>query len=672
MLLCAVLAVSLAMSNRTPGQPVRATLSDTDLFNLTNVHTIHLNFTAEQWEAIEPKGGRGFGGPGGPPGGGPGGGGPIGDFGPGMFIAPIFLRLGDANHDGKLTQKEFNALGEKWFLDWDTNKTGKLDAGKFRSGLNSTLQSLGGPGGPGGPPPGGGGGPGPGLQAAQGARNGVAGAAGIVFPTVKADLQIDGLDFPSVAVRYKGNGTYMQSSRSLKRSLKIDLNDYASGRRLGGVTKINLHSGVTDPSMMNEVLAHQVFRDTGVPAPRTSYAEVYLTVPGKHTNTYMGLYSIVENIDNNFAKERYATKKGAIFKPVGRQLFEYQGNDWSAYKQAYDPKTPVSDEETRRVIAFSKLVSQANDEEFAAHVEEFLDLDEFARFMATTTWLSTLDSILAMGQNFVVYLHPKTRQFQFLPWDLDHAFGRFPMMGSQDQRNNLSIHKPWSGKILFLERVYKVEKFKRIYLAHMAKFSQTVYQPKRIEQQVDELAQALRPSVARESEEKLSRFDQAVKNEPAKSVNADNQFGRPSFGGPGGFMSADKPIKAFVAVRTPSVIDQLAGRTNGLELTGFGPGGPGGPGGGPGRPGDFGPGMFLGPVFMTALDTDKDNSVTHDEFLQVFNKWFVAWDKNHSGTLTEEQLRAGVNKDLFPSRGGPPGMPFGEPDMEPMEEFPEF
>ena len=38
----------------------------------------------------------------------------------------------------------------------------------------------------------------------------------------------------------------------------------------------------------------------------------------------------------------------------------------------------------------------------------FLDLDNFSRYMAVTTWLSTLDSILGIGQNYYVYLHPKT------------------------------------------------------------------------------------------------------------------------------------------------------------------------------------------------------------------------------------------------------------------------
>ena len=238
---------------------------------------------------------------------------------------------------------------------------------------------------------------------------------------------------------------------------------------------------------MNEVLSHKLFRDAGVPAPRTAYARVDVSVPGKYQREYLGLYSLVENVDNRFARDRFGTKKGALFKPVTRQLFEDLGDDWAAYRQIYDPKTPVSDEETRRVIAFSKLVSHASDTEFAARVGDFLDLDAFARFMAVTIWLSTMDSILGVGQNFYVYLHPKTGPFQFIPWDLDHSFGQFPMVGTQEQREKLSIHKPWDGSIRLLDRVFKVDAFKQRYLDTMSAFQRTIFQPERIHAQVDQL-----------------------------------------------------------------------------------------------------------------------------------------------------------------------------------------
>ncbi len=534
----AVLSVALWMMHKGIGKSEKLPVSGDELFDPQKIHKIHLIFTKENWDAMEPeRQGGGFGGPGGgPPGGGPGGnrgggpgggpgGGGFGDFNPDDFGVGMMLTGGllsvDPNRDQKLTLDEIKNIADKWFTEWDTNKAGVLAEADFVRGLNDVAAAAmaGGPGGgPGGRPGGGPGGGGAFLARVEGARNGVAGMAGIVFNWVSADMEFDGIPLNNIDVRYKGNGTYMQSQNDLKRSMKLDLNDQIKGRTLGGATKLNLHSCVTDASYMNEVLSHRLFRDAGVPAPRYSFAEVYLTVPGQYENTYVGLYTIVENLDSSFTRDYFGTKKGVMFKPVASRLMEYISDNWDDYAALYDPKMAVMPEDSAHLIDFFKLVSNADDDTFAKQVENYLDLDEFARFMAITTWISTMDSILVQNQNFLVYLHPKTHQLQFLPWDLDHGFGQFGMSGSQEVRENLSIEHPWSdggmgGNKLFLTRVFNLPKFKSIYLKHMKEFNETICQVDRICAQVDETAELIRDSVARESEQKLARFDTVVAGE---------------------------------------------------------------------------------------------------------------------------------------------------------------
>lgn len=613
-----------------------------ELFQTSKVWTVHLTFTAEQFAALEPKGGpQGFPFGGGRPGGGPGGG-PPGGFGLSTMLAPAFL-TGDTNGDKQLSQEEFRALGERWFAEWDAKKTGKLGSDELRGGVMKLFQAgmgnmirIGGPGG----------GPGANFIAAQGRRNGLAGAAGIDFQYVHADLDFDGLELRDVAVRYKGNGTFMQSRGQDKKSLKLDLNKFSKSQKIAGLTKLNLHSNVTDASWMNEVLSHRLYRDAKVPAPRTSYARVYITVPGKHERKYFGLYSLVEDIDNSFAQANYGSKDGAIFKPVGG-IFEDRGEAWSAYQKAYDPKDDPTPAQQKRVIEFARLVSKASDEEFRAKLGEYLDLDEFARYMAVTTWLSTLDSILGMGQNFYVYLNSKTNKFEFLPWDLDHSFGQFMMSASQEQREQLSIMQPWTGPVKLLERVYADERFKKIYLEKMTEFDRTIFQPARIAAQVDEIAKAIRPAVSDEAAGKLARFDKVVAGE---AVTPDlGGFGPPG-GGAGGFggMPAVKPIKGFVTARATSVHDQLTGKSKGQVRTtggfGFG-GGRGGPGGMP----------PFERVFLDPFDADKSGDISREEFGAGFARWFKAWNGDGSGNLTEAQLREGVNRDMKFMPGPGPG-----------------
>jgi hypothetical protein len=305
----------------------------------------------------------------------------------------------------------------------------------------------------------------------------------------------------------------------------------------------------------------------------------------------------------------------------------------------------LTERQGKRVIEFAKLVSHADDAQFAARVGDYLDLDETARYMAVTVWLSTLDSILGMGQNFYVYLDAKTNKFEFLPWDLDHSFGQFGMQGNQEQREGLSIHHPWRGDNRFLERLFKVEGFKKLYLAKMDEFDKTIFEPQRFYKQVDAIAGVIRPAVADESPEMLKRFDKVVAGEAVEPASR--------FGGRGGGMVGANPIKRFVDARAKSVVDQVAGKSDGQALVGGfrGGGERRGGGGGMGGPGG-GPGQMLAMLFMNALDGNKDGQLTRDEITAGFDRWFVAWNTDKSGNLTDEQLRAGIDKDLQPSPGG--------------------
>jgi hypothetical protein len=344
------------------------------------------------------------------------------------------------------------------------------------------------------------------FLAPPGGRNGVAGRQGIEYDYVHATLQIDDWTFRDVAVRYKGNGSYLRANRAStdKISLKVDLNKYVKGQRLAGLTTINFQNNITDIGWMNEVLAYRLYRDAGALAPRTAYAQVYLAVEGQSEERYLGLYSISENVDENFFEERFGTRKGAIFKPSTQELFTDWGADWSAYNQSYDPKTDLTDAQKQRVIEFGRFVSGASDAEFAAKIGDFVDLDDFARYLAVLVWLANDDSLLRNGQNFYTYLHADTNKMHFIAWDQDFSFGNVRNNGSW------SILSSWSGSNRFLSRLYNVAAFRDKYFARMAEFSERLFLPERFAQQAAEIGPAIRPSIELEGKEWLAGFDQIV------------------------------------------------------------------------------------------------------------------------------------------------------------------
>ena len=346
----------------------------------------------------------------------------------------------------------------------------------------------------------------------EGGRNGVAARQGIEFDYVHATMELGDWTFRDVAVRYKGNGSFLRATRGGgdKISLKVDLNKYVKGQKLAGLATLNFQNNVTDAGWMNEVLAYRLYRDAGALAPRTTYAQVHLTVQGQGGTRFLGLYSLSENVDEAFFEERFGTRKGAILKPSTQDLFTDWGPDWDAYNQSYDPKTDLTDAQKARVIALGRLVSGATDEEFAARIGDYVDLDDFARYFAVLVWLGNHDSLLQNGQNFYTWLHPDTNRMHFIAWDQDFSFGN--NWASATNRGiepaAWPIDRPWPGSNRFLARVYAVDTFRTKYLARLAEFSDRLFLPERFAAQVNELAPAIRPSIAREAQDWLPAFDQ--------------------------------------------------------------------------------------------------------------------------------------------------------------------
>lgn len=75
-------------------------------------------------------------------------GGPPGQFGPARFIAPALFAALDANKDNSLSRSELSEVFAKWFDEWDTTKTGKLNEETLRTGLSAVIPQPGFAGGP--------------------------------------------------------------------------------------------------------------------------------------------------------------------------------------------------------------------------------------------------------------------------------------------------------------------------------------------------------------------------------------------------------------------------------------------------------------------------------------------------------------------------------------------
>ena len=395
------------------------------------------------------------------------------------------------------------------------------------------------------------------LRNPKAKRSGLSGAIGFDFNWVEAEFELGGAKFTNVAARFRGNGTYIDSLYGLKRSFKVDLNKYAKGAQFGGVQTLNFLNLITDASYMHDALGYEFFRDAGVPAPRTAYAWLDISVADEWKSKPLGLYLILENLDGEFASDRFGSKKAPIFKPVTNDLFQDLGNDWTAYAPIYDLKTKATDAEKQRLIELCRLVTHATDADYGQRLGEYVDLDEFARFLAGLVLLSSYDGILFNGQNFYIYLDSRSNQFGFIPWDLDHAWGEFGFIGSATDREQASIWKPWLNRNRFLQRTMAVEAFREVYRHRLEEMLAKLFTPEHLYPRIDAMAGILRDPISAESTFRLKRFDQAVST---------NWLSGPRDGNPGKPNRPVHQLKRFIENRGQSVRAQLDGKSKGVEI----------------------------------------------------------------------------------------------------------
>lgn len=388
-------------------------------------------------------------------------------------------------------------------------------------------------------------------------RSGIAGVLGLDFEWSRGQLEFGGRDFGETAVRFKGNGTYLGSLAGFKRPLRFDLSRGNPGREFAGKPSFSLNNLNADWSAVSDTLAYEAFRDAGVPAPRTAYARVTLSIGEQFEGRPMGLYVMPESIDAAFAAERFGTRDTALFKPVTYELFADLGPDWAPYDGIYDPKGPVTEAQKERLREAARLVTHAADDEFAARFGDVFDLDECARFLAVLAWIASYDGFLLNGQNFYMYLDPRTDRFGFIPWDLDRAWGEFPFVGTAEMREQASIARPWVADHRFLERAMSVPAFRETYLRHLRTFHDTLFRPERLFARIDILAARVRPVIGDEADFRIDRFERAVSETWEEGPRDGNA------------MDLRRPVhqvKRFIVNRHASVAAQLDGSSKGVEF----------------------------------------------------------------------------------------------------------
>ncbi len=186
-------------------------------------------------------------------------------------------------------------------------------------------------------------------------------------------------------------------------------------QRLFGVARIELHPFVADPSLFRERIAYQLFREMGLPAPRSAHAR--LSVGG----AFRGLYLAVEAIDRGFLEDRWpGAGEGNLY-----------GDIWPGIASPSDPQRALRAPDRadhRAFVAFNNLVKAARPRALARLVDEWLDLPHLTRFLATDAGIGNRGGVRAFAcdesgrycsnRDFFLYQDERSDRFWLLPSNL--------------------------------------------------------------------------------------------------------------------------------------------------------------------------------------------------------------------------------------------------------------
>jgi len=244
-----------------------------------------------------------------------------------------------------------------------------------------------------------------------------------------ADITWNGQTARNSGIRSRGLG----SRSGTKPGLRVDFDRYSTDQTFLGLKSIVLDNLTQDASGVKESVAMRMFARMGVPAPRESFARVFVR------NQLIGLYAVVESVDKDLLARVYGSigdnvqNDGYLFEYnyiLGSPWrFDYLGADLDAYSPRFDAKTHENKSASEKWGPIEELVRVVNETASASLpgvLEPRLDVPAFLRYMAVQNFVAQEDGFTGYDgmNNFYFYRLEDSTRHVLIAWDEDNAFAR--------------------------------------------------------------------------------------------------------------------------------------------------------------------------------------------------------------------------------------------------------
>lgn len=340
-------------------------------------------------------------------------------------------------------------------------------------------------------------------------------------------------------VRTSGNLT----NGTPKSSYKISLED--KDDRLFGMRSLNLKSMWNDASLMREAIAWGMLRDAGVVAPRHGYAKLCVdgSKNGAPFTKYMGLYSLVEQVDKAMLKDHFGKENAGgnlykqYFSPAdlgpatlayrseggddsGRQYWKNADNDQRTYQLKSndsdgDPEELQSYDDLATLIRVVNGITTEGDpakkfesDAYAEAIERIFNVRQFLRWAAVNTLLGAWDNYWATPANYYLYnsgrhaagdAFMREPYFTWVPWDYDNVLGT-SFHGADWARSSVIDFATYDGRssnmanLPLLRHLLEHRAFLAYYLDALEDFNERLFEPSRIEATAERLRARIEPA----------------------------------------------------------------------------------------------------------------------------------------------------------------------------------
>ncbi len=226
------------------------------------------------------------------------------------------------------------------------------------------------------------------------------------FEWVPATLTVDARSW-DVEVRLKGTGSFRDLSG--KAAFKINFAETDPDARFHGLKRLTLGNMMQDSSMLHEHVAYWLYRHRGVPAPRHTYARLWVD------DTYYGLYGVVETMDEQFLRR-------ALPDDNNGNLYEANVSDFVSGKTRHfdleeEDGLYVPYEDIDAAIA---LLEATPPEDYVATLRGLFHFDLLLELFAIELVTANVDGYTMFANNYMAY-HGEEAWY-LLPWGHDQCF----------------------------------------------------------------------------------------------------------------------------------------------------------------------------------------------------------------------------------------------------------